>query len=410
MSHLLTFVRSAVLLGLAWGSCQAAELSWYRGNTHTHTFWSDGQEFPETVADTYKAKGYHFLALSDHNVLSRGEKWLGYGDPKSQVVDAAMKRTALRWGADHLKTREKDGKKQVRVLPLEEVRPLVEEPGRFLMIESEELTSGVAEGRQVHSNPLNLDRRLALPKGDKNTVEQELAVHQALVHGYREGADHPVFWSINHPNYKSSLTTKSLAGVAEADAVEIMNTSANCFNGGNKADLLPVERMWDEANSLRLQQGLAPLYGVAADDTHRYGASKPELYGPGLAWVMVHSPALTANDIAAAMRRGDFYSSTGVTLETVDFDPQARTLSIVVAPEAGLRYTVDFIGTVKNGTELQIGKLLQTTEGTKAVYKLKGDELFVRAVVRCNAPPVIKYDEFSDLERKAWTQPVGWRK
>ena len=43
---------------------------------HTHSLWSDGNGFPEMVADWYKSNGYHFLALSDHNVLSQGERWM----------------------------------------------------------------------------------------------------------------------------------------------------------------------------------------------------------------------------------------------------------------------------------------------------------------------------------------------
>jgi hypothetical protein len=43
---------------------------WWKGNLHTHSFWSDGDDFPEMIADWYKTRGYHFLGLSDHNVLS----------------------------------------------------------------------------------------------------------------------------------------------------------------------------------------------------------------------------------------------------------------------------------------------------------------------------------------------------
>lgn len=45
---------------------------WWKGNLHTHSLWSDGQEFPKVIVDWYKRHGYHFLALSDHNVLSAG--------------------------------------------------------------------------------------------------------------------------------------------------------------------------------------------------------------------------------------------------------------------------------------------------------------------------------------------------
>src|SRR5436190_695100 len=49
---------------------------WWKGNLHTHSFWSDGDDFPESIVDWYKTNGYHFLALSDHNILQEGQRWL----------------------------------------------------------------------------------------------------------------------------------------------------------------------------------------------------------------------------------------------------------------------------------------------------------------------------------------------
>src|SRR5690606_2452567 len=51
-------------------------LRWWKGNIHTHTLWSDGDDFPEMVAEWYRTHGYDFLALSDHNILSEGERWM----------------------------------------------------------------------------------------------------------------------------------------------------------------------------------------------------------------------------------------------------------------------------------------------------------------------------------------------
>lgn len=50
--------------------------SWYKGNLHTHTLWSDGDAPPEVTVSWYKNHGYDFLALSDHNILSVAEKWI----------------------------------------------------------------------------------------------------------------------------------------------------------------------------------------------------------------------------------------------------------------------------------------------------------------------------------------------
>ncbi len=48
----------------------AAQLRWYKGNTHTHTLNSDGDSTPDEVARWYREHGYQFLVLSDHNFLT----------------------------------------------------------------------------------------------------------------------------------------------------------------------------------------------------------------------------------------------------------------------------------------------------------------------------------------------------
>lgn len=389
---------SVLLLGALLSGC-ATKPQWYKGNTHTHTFWSDGKEFPETAADRYKEMGYHFLALSDHNIVSRGERWKNYN---AERMDAAVERLEARWGAGQLKFREKDGNRQVRLMPLPEVRELVEEPGRFIMIEGVELTSAVAGGKQVHSNAINISKPLTVTRKSSNTVEQELALHEHLVSEHVEESDHPIFWHINHPNWKYSITGEQLAAVKSAHGVEIMNASSGCLNEGNGADLPSMEHVWDIANTLRLKSGLPPLYGCATDDTHYYHHETPHADGPGLAWIMVQSEALTADAITAAMLRGDFYSSTGITLKNIAFDKKERTYAVEVEPEDGTNYTITFVGSTKDET----GQVFKAVEGSKAVYTLTGNELFVRAVVSCDALPVCAYDDFSDIVQKAWTQPV----
>ena len=49
---------------------------WFKGNLHTHSYWSDGDEFPEMIMDWYKTHGYSFVGLSDHNILAEDEKWI----------------------------------------------------------------------------------------------------------------------------------------------------------------------------------------------------------------------------------------------------------------------------------------------------------------------------------------------
>lgn len=45
------------------------EGKWFKGNIHAHTTVSDGTVTPEKQAEDYRAHGYDFLALTDHNVM-----------------------------------------------------------------------------------------------------------------------------------------------------------------------------------------------------------------------------------------------------------------------------------------------------------------------------------------------------
>jgi len=58
----------AVWLPAAWAADPPAS-PWYKGNLHTHSWWSDGSHPPEMVAAWYKENGYHFLVVTDHGTV-----------------------------------------------------------------------------------------------------------------------------------------------------------------------------------------------------------------------------------------------------------------------------------------------------------------------------------------------------
>ena len=47
---------------------------WFKGQLHVHSTASDGQLTPDEVVDWYRERGYHFLALADHGVLSEARQ------------------------------------------------------------------------------------------------------------------------------------------------------------------------------------------------------------------------------------------------------------------------------------------------------------------------------------------------
>jgi hypothetical protein len=103
------------------------------------------------------------------------------------------------------------------------------------------------------------------------------------------------------------------------------------------------------------------------------------------------------------MEKGDFYSTTGVELQELEFEN--RKLSVTVKPAAGVGYTIQFwgAGKSKNGKG-KVGVLLKEVKGNSASYKLRKQNLYVRAKIISTK---LKENPFAkgDVET-AWTQPV----
>ena len=53
----------------AWG-LGAEGFRWVKGNTHAHTSNSDGNETPRRVMRWYQDYGYHFLVITDHDMIT----------------------------------------------------------------------------------------------------------------------------------------------------------------------------------------------------------------------------------------------------------------------------------------------------------------------------------------------------
>src|SRR5262245_15290492 len=74
------------------------EARYWKGNLHTHSLWSDGDDFPEMIADWYRRHDYHFLALTDHNVLSEGERWINVDPSTTPRRREAFRKYLARFG------------------------------------------------------------------------------------------------------------------------------------------------------------------------------------------------------------------------------------------------------------------------------------------------------------------------
>src|SRR5256885_5792207 len=95
--------RHLFLLALLISLCSCAnnsnEAKWYKGNLHTHSLWSDGNDFPEQICDWYRDHGYNFLAISDHNTLAEGEKWMKIAELRKRGSIPALNEYLLNYGS-----------------------------------------------------------------------------------------------------------------------------------------------------------------------------------------------------------------------------------------------------------------------------------------------------------------------
>ncbi|MGV8094634.1 MAG: hypothetical protein AB2L24_22500 [Mangrovibacterium sp.] len=366
---------------------------WFKGNLHTHSYWSDGDAFPEMIMDWYKSHGYQFVALSDHNVLAEGEKWKLI--PKNPLQQQAFEDYKAKYGTDWIEFKEDTGRVSVKLKTYAEYKPLFEEAGKFLIIPSEEISDGF-ERKPVHLNAANIQKLIPPQKGNSVSDVIQNNINAVLQQEKETGV--PMMVQINHPNFHYAISTEDMVVLHDARFFEVFNGHPSVNNYGDS--IHPgTEVMWDRINIAFLHAGKPLLFGLATDDSHHYHVFGSKYANAGRGWVMVQADQLTSASLIEAMEKGDFYASTGVTLKEVSL--KKDQLKILVDTKPGVKYTIQFIGCRKNDQE---ARLLKETEGGKAVFDLDPDILFVRAKVVSDK---LKENPFSEGDYEvAWCQPV----
>jgi hypothetical protein len=389
---------------------------WWKGNLHTHSLWSDGDDYPEMIAAWYKERGYHFLAFTEHNTMPEGDRWLAVTSKRGGAE--VLEKYRQRFGPDWVQERVVTGTNQVRLKPLGEVRTRFEEPDRFLLIPAMEITDRHLVA-PLHINAVNL-REVVAPAGGSNVVDVlQRNIDAVLEQRARTGQ--PMFPHINHPNFGWGITAEELMRVRGERFFEVYNGHPSVHNEGD-ATHAGMERVWDIVLTWRLAVlGLPPMLGLAVDDSHNYHNEAVGQSNPGRGWVMVKAPHLTPEALVQALEAGEFYATSGVLLR--DLRREGDRLHVEVEPDDGLSYRIEFIGT-RQGFDRQnepvktsagaplrvthrysddIGRVLKVVEGPAAEYRLQGDELYVRARVTSTRLKSNPYRE-GELET-AWIQP-----
>src|SRR5204863_3589304 len=188
-----------------------------------------------------------------------------------------------------------------------------EEKGRFLMFPGEEISDWF-EKKPIHHGALNLEKLIPPTGGD--SVRDVLARTVRAVEEEERRSGRPLLVHLNHPNYEWSVTAEDLAHVLGERFFEVYNGHRLVHNEGDETRP-GTERIWDLALTLRLAElGGEPLYALATDDAHDFHKT-PWVSNPGRGWIVVRAPSLETGELLAAMKRGDFYASSGVVLEDV---------------------------------------------------------------------------------------------
>lgn len=300
-----------------------APAGYVKGQLHVHTNNSgDSTTPPAVVARWYADHGFDFIVLTDHNRIT------SLPSPSADILVI---------------------------------------PGVELTQNLEICDPPPVDACLLHVNALfvTADRAIRLPDATKRVDLYANAIAEARALGG--------IAQLNHPNFQWGADAALVTELVQKHGLtlfEVANESSDVANGGD-ATHPSTEALWDAV----LTAG-GKLYGTATDDAHNYGVGDTVDTGDR-GWIMVHAPR-EVGAIRAAIERGDFYSTNGVTLRQIE--RTAEQLAIVADDEVD----VAFIGAG--------GRVLARSHGTTARIAIPTTG-YVRAVV-------------TDARgRHAWVQP-----
>jgi hypothetical protein len=200
------------------------------------------------------------------------------------------------------------------------------EPG-FLLIPGEEMCIGRTHANQpFHIVALGIQETLPFRDFDRDLNPQIVIDHVNDAGGIPFLA-HPYWSGLNH---------RDMMEIDGYHGVEIYNTGCDFERntGFSEAHIDDI-----------IVMGRRPLI-YAVDDHH--GAERPLLpLDAAVAWMMVKSKSLGADDILSSIRKGLFYSSTGPEIMDITIDDAgvisvecspAKEISFVSTPSLGMKY------------------------------------------------------------------------
>lgn len=307
----------------------AAAPRFLKGETHVHTSGSyDAHTPPEEVLAFYAARGYDFVALTDHNHVTVARP------PAGMLVIPGVEYT--------------QNASECTPPPHPGYRCLFHTTGLFV-----DPARDPAHGERF---------TMPFQRGRLDAFEEQIRAARQL--GGIAVVNHPQFhWAAD------ARLIETLAGEG-VKLVEFFNASLESQHPAGKEDAeRRAEQLWDQV----LGDGVL-VYAMATDDAHHFSDAESRhrhgkfAYVGDRAWIMVRADKTLAS-IRAALLAGDFYCSTGVMLSALAVS--RGDISLTVTGAAAVR--TRFVG--------RGGRVLATSTASDAHYAPRGDEGYVRAVV-----------------------------
>lgn len=279
MDNFLKSAATTILLSFAAASCAGVEpgaakqprftetinaQKFFKGNIHAHTTESDGDAPPAQVLAWYRTHGYGFVALTDHDKLTR----------------------AIVKGKD------------------------------FVSLNGVEITGLARANAPIHVNAICGKSALAGVRDKTQSTPAILAANIAL------SRDNGAVTLVNHPNFGWAISPADLLAVDGFELLEIASGHPEVHDAGD-ASHPSEEELWDTYLSRKHR-----VFGAAVDDAHDFRKFGDAQRNPGRAWVQVWAPELGTAAICEALRQGHFYSSRGSRITALVVQPRVIELAV----------------------------------------------------------------------------------
>ncbi|MGN0421654.1 MAG: PHP domain-containing protein [Lachnospiraceae bacterium] len=316
--------------------------NWYKGNLHCHTVNSDGCLQPSEVVQLYREHGYHFLAISDHDLYSDYREEF---DCKEFIILPAMEASAVLY-----KDERKNRSERLKVHHIHGI------------LGNCEMQAKAEKGlfRHLETYPV----REYTSSWDGAKVAQDMQ-DDLKAHGCITIYNHPVWSRVNEEEF---IYTEGIT------ALEIFN-----YGTVNESATGYDALHWD----VMLKNG-RHIFATASDDNHNDGIIQDSFGG----YIMVKAQKLDHESIINSIMSGNYYSTSGPKI--YDWRIEDQKVYVNCSP-------VERVNIIA-GNYINAGGVVQSESGedeiTHAEFALKGNEEYVR--IEC----------VDCMGKTAWSNPI----